>query len=538
MNCGFEQSALMSPHSGSPPKRASLSRNIFRRQNFILALPTILLLYLLGVAITFMVCVRTFRAFNIYRPAYQEPLQLFRFNTMNFPWRESLTAVHENEYPDVLREPRARARALQAGQGVDSVNSNLEILLDPNEPDFMHIPTQPMNMDKTDSLQVSLRKMTTFERKSWLRDNWDNFQILKLDNRSDQFEDRMRRFLCGESDNVMNSQTRRLLMASNSSSESNVTDDTLMPVEAMNNIDEQRICQKEGNDEKGNFCTKRFFITWMSPVSSFGPRERLGLQSIFKWHPHACVVILSRTMDSDEGQIILEPFIERGYRIMAVTPNVISLFENLPAGEWFKQQRDGTGDPGCINFMQNMSNIMRLTVLYKYGGIYLDSDVIVLKSFDGLRNVVGAQSRSIAVGEWTRLNNAVLVFDREHPVVYEFLREFVATFDGSKWGWNGPYLVTRVLQKVKEQQWQNCSSVSVLPLEAFYPLNWVDIVAFFHAHSEHDQRWQEKKLEVMNQKSYAIHLWNKKSSHLRVEKGSILESMFKRSCLFCNGTAS
>ncbi|XP_073392200.1 uncharacterized protein At4g19900 isoform X2 [Physcomitrium patens] len=485
MNCGFEQSALMSPHSGSPPKRASLSRNIFRRQNFILALPTILLLYLLGVAITFMVCVRTFRAFNIYRPAYQEPLQLFRFNTMNFPWRESLTAVHENEYPDVLREPRARARALQAGQGVDSVNSNLEILLDPNEPDFMHIPTQPMNMDKTDSLQ-----------------------------------------------------TRRLLMASNSSSESNVTDDTLMPVEAMNNIDEQRICQKEGNDEKGNFCTKRFFITWMSPVSSFGPRERLGLQSIFKWHPHACVVILSRTMDSDEGQIILEPFIERGYRIMAVTPNVISLFENLPAGEWFKQQRDGTGDPGCINFMQNMSNIMRLTVLYKYGGIYLDSDVIVLKSFDGLRNVVGAQSRSIAVGEWTRLNNAVLVFDREHPVVYEFLREFVATFDGSKWGWNGPYLVTRVLQKVKEQQWQNCSSVSVLPLEAFYPLNWVDIVAFFHAHSEHDQRWQEKKLEVMNQKSYAIHLWNKKSSHLRVEKGSILESMFKRSCLFCNGTAS
>lgn len=446
--------------------------------------------------------------------------------------------MHENEYPDVLREPRARARALQAGQGVDSVNSNLEILLDPNEPDFMHIPTQPMNMDKTDSLQVSLRKMTTFERKSWLRDNWDNFQILKLHNRSDQFEDRMRRFLCGESDNVMNSQTRRLLMASNSSSESNVTDDTLMPVEAMNNIDEQRICQKEGNDEKGNFCTKRFFITWMSPVSSFGPRERLGLQSIFKWHPHACVVILSRTMDSDEGQIILEPFIERGYRIMAVTPNVISLFENLPAAEWFKQQRDGTGDPGCINFMQNMSNIMRLTVLYKYGGIYLDSDVIVLKSFDGLRNVVGAQSRSIAVGEWTRLNNAVLVFDREHPVVYEFLREFVATFDGSKWGWNGPYLVTRVLQKVKEQQWQNCSSVSVLPLEAFYPLNWVDIVAFFHAHSEHDQRWQEKKLEVMNQKSYAIHLWNKKSSHLRVEKGSILESMFKRSCLFCNGTAS
>lgn len=36
-----------------------------------------------------------------------------------------------------------------------------------------------------------------------------------------------------------------------------------------------------------------------------------------------------------------------------------------------------------------MFNIMCFMVFYKYGGIYFDSDVIVLKFFDGFRNVVG-----------------------------------------------------------------------------------------------------------------------------------------------------
>lgn len=94
---------------------------------------------------------------------------------------------------------------------------------------------------------------------------------------------------------------------------------------------------------------------------------------------------------------------------------------------------------------------MCFMVFYKYGGIYFDSDVIVLKFFDGFRNVVGVQSRSIVVGEWIRFNNVVLVFDREYLVVYEFFCEFVVIFDGSKWGWNGFYFVIRVLQKVKEQ---------------------------------------------------------------------------------------
>ncbi|GAA0186647.1 glycosyltransferase [Lithospermum erythrorhizon] len=75
-----------------------------------------------------------------------------------------------------------------------------------------------------------------------------------------------------------------------------------------------------------------------------------------------------------------------------------------------------------------------LGLLYRFGGIYLDTDVIVLKSFAKRRNVIGAQSVDPDTKTWSRLNNAVMIFDKGHPLVYKFIEEFSRTFDGNKWG--------------------------------------------------------------------------------------------------------
>ncbi|KAL0305781.1 UNVERIFIED_CONTAM: hypothetical protein Sradi_5995400 [Sesamum radiatum] len=87
-------------------------------------------------------------------------------------------------------------------------------------------------------------------------------------------------------------------------------------------------------------------------------------------------------------------------------------------------------------------------LLYRFGGTYIDTDVIVLKSFEGLRNVIGAQTIDLATGNWSRLNNAVMIFDQGHPLLHKFIEEFALTFDGNKWGHNGPYLVSRVVSRL------------------------------------------------------------------------------------------
>ncbi|KAF5747614.1 hypothetical protein HS088_TW05G00339 [Tripterygium wilfordii] len=118
----------------------------------------------------------------------------------------------------------------------------------------------------------------------------------------------------------------------------------------------------------------------------------------------------------------------------------------------------------------------RLAVLYKYGGVYLDADFIVLKSFKGLRNSIGAQSIDVMSNNWTRLNNAVLVFDMNHPLLLKFIQQFASTFDGNKWGHNGPYLVSRVVQRVEGLPGFN---FTVLPPMAFYPDDWNRIGGLF-----------------------------------------------------------
>ncbi|GFY83763.1 alpha 1,4-glycosyltransferase family protein [Actinidia rufa] len=277
-------------------------------------------------------------------------------------------------------------------------------------------------------------------------------------------------------------------------------------------------------------CRVKFFMTWISPVRLFGGREFLALESLFNSHPDGCLVILSRTMDSFRGHRILRPLLDCGFRAISVTPDLSFLFEDTPAQSWFDDLTRGNKDPGEIPLAQNLSNLIRLAVLYKYGGVYLDTDFVVLKDFLGLRNSIGAQSVD-QDGNWTRLNNAVLVFDKNHPLLYKFMEEFASTFNGNKWGYNGPYLVSRVVERMEQGQERN---FTILPPMAFYPVDWTRIAGLFarpvnRAHS----KWVEAKLVQLSNASYGVHLWNKESSRLRIEEGSIIGRLVSKNCVIC-----
>ncbi|KAJ0028539.1 hypothetical protein Pint_35196 [Pistacia integerrima] len=278
-------------------------------------------------------------------------------------------------------------------------------------------------------------------------------------------------------------------------------------------------------------CEVQAFMTWISPARSFGTRESLAVESFFKVHPHGCLMILSRTLDSTNGYRLLKPILDRKFKVVAVTPDLSFLFKDTPAEAWFTEMKRGNKDPGEIPLAQNLSNLMRLTVLHKYGGVYLDTDFIVLKSFKALKNSIGAQSVNKESGNWTRLNNAVLVFDRNHPLLFRFIEEFAATFDGNKWGYNGPYLVSRVVQRFERKPGFN---LTILPPMAFYPVDWNRIVGLFkmpenHAHS----RWVNAKLRQLSGETYGVHLWNKQSKRIRIEEGSVMGRLISDHCIVC-----
>ncbi|KAJ8570881.1 hypothetical protein K7X08_037853 [Anisodus acutangulus] len=280
-------------------------------------------------------------------------------------------------------------------------------------------------------------------------------------------------------------------------------------------------------------CKVQFFMTWISPASSFGRREFFALETLFKSHPKGCLIILSSTLDSPRGVRILRLLTQLGYKVAAVTPELSFLFNNTPVEFWFDDLKNGKKDPGEIPLAQNLSNLIRLAVLYKYGGIYLDTDFIILKDFLRLRNSIGAQSVS-AKGKWTRLNNAVLIFDKNHPLLYKFMEEFALSFDGNKWGQNGPYLVSRVVERLMTSTEKNQFNFTVLPPISFYPVDWIRIPGFFMKfNTRTHSRWIEAKLLQLSGETYGVHLWNRQSSSMKIEQGSIIWRLISDHCLLC-----
>ncbi|OWM91253.1 uncharacterized protein At4g19900 [Punica granatum] len=287
---------------------------------------------------------------------------------------------------------------------------------------------------------------------------------------------------------------------------------------------------------RNSTCKLRFFMTWISSPDSFGERDTFALESLFHSQPSACLVIVSSTMDSARGNRILTAFQEKGFKVMAVSPDFAYLFKNTHAQLWFNKLVKGTVDPGEVALGQNLSNLLRLSLLYKFGGVYIDTDVVILRSFVGLRNVIGAQTVHAGTGNWSRLNNAVLVFDKNHPLLFKFIEEFALTFNGNKWGHNGPYLVSRVVARVSGRPGFN---FTVLPPSAFYPVDWSRVRNLFRGpRGQLHSKWLLNKFRHISRESYAVHLWNRQSRKIRIEEGSIVNRILSAHCVFCNKSIS
>lgn len=124
-----------------------------------------------------------------------------------------------------------------------------------------------------------------------------------------------------------------------------------------------------------SFCKFQFFMTWISSTESFGDRELLGINSLFKAHSTGCcLIIASDSLDSEIGMQILKPLLDKGFKVMPISPDFNYLFRNTPASSWYKQLQLGNVNPGEVCLGQNLSNLLRLGLLYKFGGVYLDTD--------------------------------------------------------------------------------------------------------------------------------------------------------------------
>lgn len=163
-------------------------------------------------------------------------------------------------------------------------------------------------------------------------------------------------------------------------------------------------------------------------------------------------------------------------------------------------------------YYSHITDYIRFAILFCFGGVYLDTDIILLKNPYGFYNV-GMESEGIT-------NGAFLSFEAEDNFLRACLDTFVAAYDATCWGCVGPALISAVLNQTKLSL--PSVPVKVARVEAFYKYHWSEA--------------EKMKLEAVsdeefeNSHIYGYHLWNKMGSYTGAVPGSVVFRLLKTTC--------
>nr|XP_043631124.1 uncharacterized protein At4g19900 [Erigeron canadensis] len=273
-------------------------------------------------------------------------------------------------------------------------------------------------------------------------------------------------------------------------------------------------------------CVMRVFMVWNSPPWMFSVRHQRGLESLFFHHRDACVVVFSETIELN----YFYSFVKDGYKIAVAMPNLDELLKDTPTHEfasvWFEWRKTKF-------YPTHYSELIRLAALYKYGGIYLDSDVKVLRPLDSLSNMVGVEDESSA----SQLNGAVMAFRKHSPFIMECLTEFYASYDDTSLRWNGADLLTRVGSKFfnEENGFKNQMELKLQPFFAFFPISRKNITRYFTAPATEVERADQDVLyQKILDESLVFHFWNSLTSGLVPEPESLAARLIDQKCIRCS----
>ncbi|CAN2391463.1 acetylglucosaminyltransferase activity [Pristimantis euphronides] len=162
-------------------------------------------------------------------------------------------------------------------------------------------------------------------------------------------------------------------------------------------------------------------------------------------------------------------------------------------------------------------------MIWKYGGIYMDTDVISIRLIPEGNFLAAEHSQSTS--------SSVFGLSPYHKLSWEFMEDFVQNYRGEVWGHQGPKLFTRIVKKYcglpqfTSLDHMKCANVSYFHSDRFYPLPYASWKQYFNV-------W--KTLPTFSN-SYALHLWNYMNSEKKsMVPGSntLVEHLYKEHCPF------
>ncbi|NXX85635.1 A4GCT acetylglucosaminyltransferase, partial [Urocolius indicus] len=194
-----------------------------------------------------------------------------------------------------------------------------------------------------------------------------------------------------------------------------------------------------------------------------------------------------------------------------------TVFQETPLLPWYNQVVPEEEK----NWVHVSSDASRLALIWKYGGIYMDTDVISIRPIpEG--SFLAAQKSQFS-------SNGIFGFPARHKFIWDCMENFVLKYNGNLWGNQGPYLMTRMLKTIcnltdfQGTEDHSCPNISFLNPQRFYPIP-------YPAWSRYYKVW-DKSPDFSH--SYALHLWNFMNHNRKVVvagSNTLAEKLYKAYC--------
>ena len=277
-----------------------------------------------------------------------------------------------------------------------------------------------------------------------------------------------------------------------------------------------------------------FFIETNSNRKHFTLRQLCSIESAAKNNPKASIQIYSMSAKID-------PIYSKKYSNIQLNKLTIDDFlKDTIIENWYKKNKHLI--LGSEFSIVHISDILRITALWKYGGYYADLDTITVRSVESLLKYPGV---GYIDEDGDSLNNAIMSFPKNHPFLEAAFKELMSSYNPNIWGHNGPLLIIRTMEsycqtkdiykalmfnKYRLESYkfnfttrENCQ-VNIFPNNFFNPINWKNVKVLF----EENQSIQISKLID----AYTLHFFSAKSKQLNIGRNSVYEYLAKSNCPF------
>ncbi|XP_060689949.1 alpha-1,4-N-acetylglucosaminyltransferase-like [Hemiscyllium ocellatum] len=301
-------------------------------------------------------------------------------------------------------------------------------------------------------------------------------------------------------------------------------------------LEELRSIKETATVINRSFRARNFFLQTSSELNP-KPLVMCSIESAARLNPNKPVYFFMKALTGNvsafrEPEYKAIPLLSSFKNVIILPLNFKELFNNTPLAGWYEK-----ADPSKeVYWIHVLSDACRMTSLWKYGGIYLDTDVISIKPLE-FGNFIVAESE-------IHSSSAVLGFNRSHPFLENCLTDFVEKYNGAVWGQQGPKLITRNLKKwcgtdlLNQFLNKECKGIGYVPKYLFYPIPHENWKQYFEKN-----RWNNNNDAIVKEfsKSNAVHIWNFLSGHQKYDiKGSqsFIKYFYQKYCPSTYGTLS